>query len=158
MHVLLCFLDLLSLVKFSVRYAIWLESPLPVFLQVFLAESKYSVGLSIVLLSFETLRHTLWYRRFWRVCVAYCSLAIPHSTVLLGCSSTGTPLMCVSTRISKSPVLVRALPVSERVPVLVRAYARFSTGFAFSARLFGGQSRFDPADNACQNKIERGAP
>ena len=64
----------------------------------------------------------------------------------------------VSTRISKSPVLVRALPVSERVPVLVRAYARFSTGFAFSARLFGGQSRFDPADNACQNKIERGAP
>ena len=93
-HVLLCFLDLLSLVKFSVRYAIWLESPLPVFLQVFLAESKYSVGLSIVLLSFETLRHTLWYRRFWRVCVAYCSLAIPHSTVLLGCSFTGTPLMC----------------------------------------------------------------
>jgi len=42
----------------------------------------------------------------------------------------------VSTRISKSPVLVRALPVLERVPVLVRAYARFSTGFAFSARLF----------------------
>jgi hypothetical protein len=58
-HGLLCFLDLLSLVEFSVRYAIWLESPLPVFLQVFLAELKYSVGLSIVLLSFETLRHTL---------------------------------------------------------------------------------------------------
>ncbi len=68
------------------------------------------------------------------------------------------PRAYVSTRISKIPVLVRALPVSERVPVLVRAYARFSTGFAFSARLFGGQSRFDPADNACQNKIERGAP
>jgi hypothetical protein len=42
----------------------------------------------------------------------------------------------VSTRISKIPVLVRALPVLERVPVLVRAYARFSTGFAFSAMLF----------------------
>ena len=55
---------------------------------------------------------------------------------------------CVSTRISKIPVLVRALPVLERVPVLVRAYARFSTGFAFSARIFCGQSRFDPADNA----------
>ena len=42
----------------------------------------------------------------------------------------------VSTRIGKIPVLVRALPVLERVPILVRAYARFSTGFAFSARLF----------------------
>ena len=31
-------------------------------------------------------------------------------------------MLYVSTRISKSPVLVRALPVSERVPVLVRAF------------------------------------
>jgi len=44
--------------------------------------------------------------------------------------------MCVSTRISKSPVLVRALPVSERVPVLVRAYARFSVRVLLSRRGF----------------------
>jgi len=59
---LLCFLDLFSffssLVNFSVRYAIWLESSLPVFLQGFLVVSKYLVGLSIVLLSFEMLRHS----------------------------------------------------------------------------------------------------
>jgi hypothetical protein len=42
----------------------------------------------------------------------------------------------VSTRISKIPVLVWALPVLERVPVLEQAYAHFSKGFAFLARLF----------------------
>jgi hypothetical protein len=35
------------------------------------------------------------------------------------------------------------------MPVLVRVLLS-RRGF------FGGQSRFDPADNACQNKIERG--
>jgi len=39
-------------------------------LQVFLAESKYSVGLSIVLLSFETLRHTL-VRRLCLLCAPF---------------------------------------------------------------------------------------
>ena len=37
------------------------------------------------------------------------------STMMFGCVS-------VSTRISKIPVLVRALPVLERVPVLIRAF------------------------------------
>jgi hypothetical protein len=38
----------------------------------------------------------------------------------------------VSTRIRKFPVLKLALPVLEWVPVLIRADARSSTGFAFS--------------------------
>jgi hypothetical protein len=46
-----------------------------------------------VLVSFETLRHTL-VLQVVKGLSGVLLLAIPDSTVLLGCSFTGTPLMC----------------------------------------------------------------
>jgi len=51
----------------------------------------------------------------------------------------------VSTRISKSPVLVRALPVSERVRT------RFSTGIFSHARISSGTVSTRPSANSGHN-------